>query len=105
MEAATIDEVARVSEEEGIDAQFRKGGMLSLDRGAHQYPMIRAAFDSYQALGLEDHARLLNSEEATARVKVTNVHGALYTPHNTSVHPGRLARIGARSGAARRGHL
>jgi glycine/D-amino acid oxidase-like deaminating enzyme len=94
---AAVDEVARISEEEGIDAQFRRGGMLSLARGAHQYPMIRATFDSYEALGLGDHARLLNSEEAAARVKVTNVHGALYTPHNASVHPGRLVRGLARA--------
>jgi glycine/D-amino acid oxidase-like deaminating enzyme len=94
---ATVDEVARVCEEEGIDAQFRKGGMLSLARGAHQCPMIRAAFDSYEALGLRDHARLLSAEEAAKRVKVTNVHGALYTPHNASVHPGRLVRGLARA--------
>jgi glycine/D-amino acid oxidase-like deaminating enzyme len=94
---ATVDEVARVCAEEGIDAHFRKGGMLSLARGAHQLPMLRAAFDSYEAIGLKDHARLLSAEEAAERVKVTNVHGALSTPHNASVHPGRLVRGLARA--------
>jgi glycine/D-amino acid oxidase-like deaminating enzyme len=101
---ATVDEVARVCEEEGIDAQFRRGGMLSLARGAHQYPMIRAAFDSYRAVGLHDDARLLSAEEAAERVKVTNVCGALYTPHNASVHPGRLVRGLARA-VERRGGI
>jgi glycine/D-amino acid oxidase-like deaminating enzyme len=100
---ATVDEVARVCDEEGIDAQFRKGGMLSLARGAHQYPMIRAALDSYEALGLGDHAHLLSAEETTERVKVTNVCGALYTPHNASVHPGRLVRGLARAVEQRAG--
>lgn len=94
---ATVDEVARVCDEEAIDAQFRKGGMLSLARGAHQYPMIRAAFESYEALGLADQARLMSAEEANERVKVTKVCGALYTPHNASVHPGRLVRGLARA--------
>jgi glycine/D-amino acid oxidase-like deaminating enzyme len=94
---ATVDEVVRVCAEEGIDAHFRKGGMLSLARGAHQLPMLRAAFDSYEAIGLKDHARLLSTEEAAERVKVTNVHGALFTPHNASVHPGRLVRGLARA--------
>jgi glycine/D-amino acid oxidase-like deaminating enzyme len=94
---ATVDEVARVCVEEGIDAHFRKGGMLGLARGAHQLPMLRAAFDSYDALGLKDHARLLSTEEAAERVKITNVHGALFTPHNASVHPGRLVRGLARA--------
>ena len=94
---ATVDEVARVCEEESIDAHFCKGGMLSLARGAHQVPMIRAAFDSYEALGLKEYARLLSADETAERIKVTNVHGALSIPHNASVHPGRLVRGLARA--------
>ena len=93
----TVDEVARVCQEEGIDAQFRKGGMLGLARGAHQLPMVRAALAGYEELGLGDHARLLSPEETSERVRVTNVHGALFTPYNASVHPGRLVRGLARA--------
>jgi glycine/D-amino acid oxidase-like deaminating enzyme len=97
-----VDEVARTCEEEGINAHFRKGGMLGLARGAHQLPMIRASADGYKQLGLEDHCRLLSAEEVSERVRVTNVHGALYTPHNASLHPGRLVRGLARA-VGRRG--
>ena len=93
----TVDEVARVCQEEGIDAQFRKGGMLGLARGAHQLPMVRAALAGYEELGLGDHARLLSVEETSERVRVTNVHGALFTPYNASVHPGKLVRGLARA--------
>jgi glycine/D-amino acid oxidase-like deaminating enzyme len=93
----TVEEVSHVCEEEGIDAQFRKGGMLGLARGAHQLPMIRATADGYKQLGLEDHCRLLSAEEVRERVKATNVHGGLYTPHNASLHPGRLVRGLARA--------
>jgi glycine/D-amino acid oxidase-like deaminating enzyme len=92
-----VEEVARVCEEEGIDAQFRKGGLLSLARGAHQLPLIRATADEYERLGLGDHCRLLSAEEVAERVRVTNVHGALCTPHNASLHPGRLVRGLARA--------
>jgi glycine/D-amino acid oxidase-like deaminating enzyme len=92
-----VEEVARVCEEEGIDAQFRKGGMLSLARGAHQLPLIRATAEGYERLGLADHCRLLSAEEVAERVRVTNVHGALCTPHNASLHPGRLVRGLARA--------
>ena len=93
----TVDEVARVSEEEQIDAHFHKGGALSLARGAHQVPSIRSSRAVYERLGLADRNRLLSAEEARERVKATNVHGALYTPGSASVHPGRLVRGLARA--------
>jgi glycine/D-amino acid oxidase-like deaminating enzyme len=45
-----VDEVGRICEEEGIQTGYRKGGILSLVRGAHQVPQIRAAFDAYVRL-------------------------------------------------------
>ena len=45
-----VDEVGRICEEEGIQTEYRKGGILSLARGAHQVPQIRAAFDAYVRL-------------------------------------------------------
>jgi len=93
----TVDEVDRVCREEGIDAHFRKGGMLGLARGEHQLPPIREAVEAYRAIGLADHAQLLNAEETAERIKVTKVCGALSTPHNASVHPGRLVRGLARA--------
>jgi glycine/D-amino acid oxidase-like deaminating enzyme len=87
-----VDEVGRVCEEEHIDAHFYKGGALSLARGAHQLPSIQSARAAYERLGLADRNCLLSAEETRERVKVSNVHGALYTPGSASVHPGRLVR-------------
>jgi glycine/D-amino acid oxidase-like deaminating enzyme len=39
----------------------------------------------------------LSPEEVAARVRVTDVHGALYTPDGASLHPGRLVRGLARA--------
>jgi glycine/D-amino acid oxidase-like deaminating enzyme len=93
----TVDEVGRVCDEEHIDADFYKGGALSLARGAHQLPVIRATRSVYERLGLRDRNHLLSAGEARERVNVTNVYGALYTPQSARVHPGRLVRGLARA--------
>jgi len=93
----TVDEVARVCEEEQMDAQFRMGGILTLARGAHQAPRLRAAQAGYERLGLGDRHALLSAAEAAERVRVTNVQGALFAAHNASVNPGRLVRGLARA--------
>jgi len=88
----TVDEVGRVCEEEHLDAHFHKGGSLSLARGAHQLPAIRAARAVYERLGLGDRNTLLTGEETRERVNVSDVYGALYTPQSARIHPGRLVR-------------
>jgi len=93
----SVGEVARICEEERIDAHFHKGGALSLARGEHQLPYVRAAREVYERLGLHDRNRLLSAEETREHVKVTDVYGALYTPESASVHPGRLVRGLARA--------
>jgi glycine/D-amino acid oxidase-like deaminating enzyme len=93
----TVEEVRHVCEAEQIDAHFHKGGSLSLARGPHQLPLIRAAHAVYQHLGLDDRNLLLSAEETRAQVNVANVYGALWTPESARVHPGRLVRGLARA--------
>jgi glycine/D-amino acid oxidase-like deaminating enzyme len=88
----SVDEVGRVCAQEDIAADFRKGGILSLARGAHQVPQIRASFAAYEALGLLNHFQLLSAADSRDRVKATNIHGGLYTPEGASLHPGKLVR-------------
>ncbi len=100
-----VEEVGRVCEEEKIDAQFHRGGALTLARGAHQLPGLRSSLAIYQRLGLGDRHRLLSAEEASERIRVTNIHGALYSPDGASIHPARLVRGLARAVEARGGVL
>jgi glycine/D-amino acid oxidase-like deaminating enzyme len=102
---ATVDEVGRVCAEEGIEASFRKGGILSLARGTHQLPLIQASFAVYQRLALAEHCRLLNAEQTCDRIRVTKVHGSLFSPESASVHPGRLVRGLARAVERRGGRI
>jgi glycine/D-amino acid oxidase-like deaminating enzyme len=100
---ASVDEVGRVCSEEKIDARFHKGGVLTLARGRHQLPGIRSAYAAYERLGLGSRYRLLSAAEATERIRVTGVHGGLYTPDGASLHPARLVRGLARAVEARGG--
>jgi glycine/D-amino acid oxidase-like deaminating enzyme len=92
-----VDEVARVCGEEGIDAQFHKGGILTLARCEHHLPMLRASFAAYERLGLGGQYQLLKAEQALDRARVTNVLGALFATENASLHPARLVRGLARA--------
>src|ERR1700691_3486610 len=77
---ASVDEVGRVCNEEKIDARFHKGGVLTLARGRHQLPGIRSSYATYERLGLGDRYQLLSATEATERIRVSDVHGGLFTP-------------------------
>ena len=93
----TVDEIERIIAEEGIDAQWARGGTLRLARGEHQRASVEGAYKTLEALGLADHYELLDATETADRVRVTNTVAALYNPAGASVHPARLARGLARA--------
>ena len=93
----TVAEVGRVVEAEGIDAQYFRGGLLRVARGSSQVPGIERAYESLRELGLGDDCELLNEEETSRRVRITNARGALYDPHCATIHPARLVRGLARA--------
>jgi glycine/D-amino acid oxidase-like deaminating enzyme len=100
---ASVDEIGRVCSAENIDARFHQGGILTLARGKHQLSGIHSNYAAYERLGIADHYQVLSSEEAAERIRVTDVHGALYTPDGASLHPARLVRGLARAVEARGG--
>lgn len=87
-----VDEVGLVAKEEGIDADYEKGGALRFARGKHQVPLIERSIETYRAFGLDEHYQLLDAEEANSRVNVHGSLGAIFTPHCATIHPGKLAR-------------
>ncbi len=99
----SVDEVGRVCNEEQIDARFHKGGVLTLARGQHQLPGLRSTYAAHERLGLADRYQMLSGEEAAERIRVTNVHGGLFTRDGASLHPARLVRGLARAVEARGG--
>jgi glycine/D-amino acid oxidase-like deaminating enzyme len=93
----SVDEVANVALAEGIDIHFVCGGGMSVARGSHQLPAVRAAYEEFNNLGLGDRVQLLNKAEADARVKIADVHGAIFYKDAANIHPGRLVRGLARA--------
>ena len=101
----TVDEIERVIGEEGIDAQWRRGGALRLARGEHQRAAIEDSFRTLEALGLADHYQLLDADQTAEKVRVTDVVASLFNPAGASIHPARLARGLARAVERRGGTI
>jgi len=89
---SAVEEVGRVAEAEGIDAQYFRGGQLRVARGPSQLPGIQDTYGSFRTLGLEEGLRLLDAEETARHVRITGAEGALYNPHCATIHPARLVR-------------
>nr|WP_157344680.1 FAD-binding oxidoreductase [Nocardioides sp. MAH-18] len=100
---ATVDEVLRAADAEGIDAQAAKGGTIALARNRAQWSRARAEVAHARAWGRgDDDVRLLGRGEAAAVLRATGTRGATYTPDCAAIHPARLAR-GLADAVERRG--
>jgi glycine/D-amino acid oxidase-like deaminating enzyme len=89
----TVDEVGRVTADEGIDCHWAKGGTLQLARSPAQLERAREEVAEARAFGFgQADLRLLNGAEAAEQVAATGILGATYTPHCAAIHPARLAR-------------
>ncbi len=94
----TVDEVLRVVELEGIDAQAHKGGTIVLARNPSQLRTAEAEVRSARAWGRgEDDLLLWDEDSARARLDATGTLGATFTPDCAVVHPARLVRGLART--------
>jgi glycine/D-amino acid oxidase-like deaminating enzyme len=90
---ATVPEVGAVAAAEGIDCHFAHGGYLHMARSRMQADRIRADVANQRTFGFtDDDVRWLDADEASARLSVSNPHGAAFTPHCAAIHPARLVR-------------
>ncbi|MCM3657502.1 FAD-binding oxidoreductase [Agromyces mediolanus] len=87
----TVDEVARVTEAEGIDADLVKGGELNVAYAPAQLARLQA-FAAAEAEWPGADVELLSAEASAARVNVAGTLGGVWHPHCARVHPAKLAR-------------
>jgi glycine/D-amino acid oxidase-like deaminating enzyme len=100
---ATVGEVGRVAEAEGIDCHWAKGGTVVAARSQLQLARAEAEVAEARSFGFgEEDLRLLDAEEAAGMLGATRVVGATWTPHCAAIHPLRLAR-GLADAVERRG--
>ena len=90
---ASITEVIRVTEAEGVDARAARAGTLVLARSRAQETRARAEVAEARHWGLvPDRLRWLDAGEARGRLAGTRVRGATFTPDCAALDPGRLVR-------------
>ena len=94
---ATVAEVGRVIEADGLAADWAAGGTVTL---ARSQPQLRRAAEEVEearafGFGAED-VELLDAGQAARRLAATSVLGGVYTPHCAAIHPAKLARSLAR---------
>jgi glycine/D-amino acid oxidase-like deaminating enzyme len=94
----TVDEIAEVCSQEGIDAHYVKGGSLTAATSpAHAIRLEEEVAEARRwGFGPED-VRWLEPKELAGRLKIAGARGAVYTPHCAAVHPARLVRGLARA--------
>jgi len=100
---ATIDEVGAVCASEGIEADYSKGGGLTLTSNPAQAERVRAHVESHHAIGWsEEEVRWLEPAEVRERMRVASCHGGMFAAQAARVHPAKLAR-GVAAAAEKRG--
>ncbi len=87
----TVDEVGRVLAEQRIEADFVKGGHLSVALDGAQAQHLRAHVQQQRALGFgEADVRELGAEELGERVRIAGAQMATFSAHAARVHPAKL---------------
>jgi len=89
----TVDEVAGVVAEHGIQADLVKHGHVSVALNGAQLTRQREEIAQARRLGVQEQdLRELSTEQLAARVRVAGARGASFSPHVARVHPAKLVR-------------
>ncbi|GAA5086876.1 glycine/D-amino acid oxidase-like deaminating enzyme [Thermocatellispora tengchongensis] len=89
----TVSEVERVVAAERIDCGIRRGGSRLLARNRAQANRLARTMARLRSFGFgpEDY-RLLDKEETSRHLAVSQVVGSAYTPHCAVLNPAKLVR-------------
>ncbi len=91
--ADAVDEVGRFLDTHNLDADFAKGGTLTLVRSAAQAERAAHELDTADDFGLAPHhTRSLDATQARERINATEVSGAVFTPDCAAINPAKLVR-------------
>lgn len=89
----TVVEVGRVSESEGIDCHYQRGGTLRVATARFHVERHQRELEHLHALGFgDDDYCWLDAATARARVGMTPNYGAIHSRHCAAIQPALLAR-------------
>lgn len=86
-----VDEIGRVTQDAGIDCDYRKGGWIRLARNRPQADRMREEIEHEHRRGFgEDELRLLEPDEARNFLNATRVEAGVYFAPCAALHPAKL---------------
>jgi glycine/D-amino acid oxidase-like deaminating enzyme len=90
---ATVGEVGRVVETEGIDCDYDRGGTLVVAAHATQVPRLKEAIEIRRDAGFgPEDFRWMDARETSTRIRPAINMGASFTPHTAALNPLALVR-------------
>ena len=88
----TVDEIIRVTQAEGIDADILRTDELMVAVNPAQLSRVAAEVAHRQAWGEQDRVWQIGAAEASARVRIPGVLGAMVVGNVARVQPAKLVR-------------
>ncbi|GAB4259384.1 MAG: FAD-binding oxidoreductase [Pararhodobacter sp.] len=88
----TVDEVIRVAEAEGIDADIRRCDELLVATNPAQVARMQAECDHRAAWGEEARVHTIGPEETRARIAIPGALGAMVVTGTARIQPAKLVR-------------
>lgn len=89
----TIDEIAKVLAEEGIDADQQHDGVLHIARNRPQEQRALAHVQGLRHWGWgSDDVEVLDAEQTARWLRAEGARRGVWTPHGMRVHPAKLVR-------------
>jgi glycine/D-amino acid oxidase-like deaminating enzyme len=89
---ATLDEIERVIDAEGIDCDWARGGTIQVATIAAHRERLHKELEDHRAWGFgADDYRELSESESREMIGCRPNLGGLFTPHCAAIHPAKLA--------------
>ena len=95
--AGAVDAVGVAIAREGIEADYAKGGSLTVARGPEQLPALDDHWRSLERSGRAGGYCRLDATETAERIRIEGALGSIYGSQYAVVHPGKLVRGLARA--------
>ena len=102
---ASIEDIRRVCDLEGIDCGFHRGGTLTVSRSPAQDARVRGIVEDDRRWGLgPEHSVELDAAACDARIRIRGTRLGVYTPDCAAIDPARLVH-GLADAVERRGGI
>jgi len=90
---ATVKEIGNVAQAEGWDIDWHSGGTIGVARTTLQWQRAQESIEDFRSwsFGPEDYA-LLDVSESRAQTNMSQIFGAIWSPHCAAINPAKLVR-------------